>query len=120
MTAWVRLRTTTTNLSRQLNLWSLENAAPSNTYQLLISSWRVDQFESHDSRQGGFLFAHVDLGWWFIAETNRASGPSTRLYFKREGTSALTVASGNTHAARRRFCFMPTIRCLRLYPCQQL
>jgi hypothetical protein len=38
-------------------LVSLENAAPSNTYQLMLSTYRVDQFESHDNRQGGFLFA---------------------------------------------------------------
>lgn len=94
---WFHLRATVTGLNRQMSAWSFENNAPSNAYQLFVTTWHTNQWESHDSRQGGFLFAPVDLGWWFIAETNRAAGPATTLYFKKLGAATLTVTNGNTH-----------------------
>lgn len=94
---WVRLRTTTVNQNRQENMWSLENNAPSNVYQLLITTYHTNQWESHDSSQGGFLFAPVDLGWWFIAETNNSSTNTTKLYYRKDGNQTLNVTSGNTH-----------------------
>jgi hypothetical protein len=94
---WFHLRASVTSLNRQLCGWSLENNAPSNLYQLFITTYHANQWEEHDSRQGGFLFAPADLGWWFVASTNRAGGPATALYFKKLGAATLTATSGNTH-----------------------
>ncbi len=99
--AWQRMRESMVTVDRQMTAWSLEVPSPSTSYQLMTTAWHADQWESLDSAQGGFLFAPVDLGWWFVAETNDAAdgGTSTKLYFKKEGDSALSMISGNSHAS---------------------
>lgn len=94
---WFRLRVTMVGQNRNTCPWSLENNAPSNAYQLLTNTYHADAWESHDSAQGGFLFAPVDLGWWFVAETNRLSGPVTTLYWKKLGAATLSVMTGDAH-----------------------
>ncbi|MBX7102288.1 MAG: hypothetical protein K1X89_31520, partial [Myxococcaceae bacterium] len=95
---WFRLRVNVPT-TRQECVWSFEDDAPSSAYQLMVNTFQMNQWESHDRSEGGFLFAPVDLGWWFVAETNRAAGPATALYWKKEGASALNVTTGNTHPA---------------------
>ena len=95
---WFRLRVNVPS-NRQECVWSFEDDAPSSAYQLMVNTFQMNQWESHDRSEGGFLFAPVDLGWWFVAETNRAAGPATALYWKKEGASTLNVATGNTHPA---------------------
>src|SRR5947199_146115 len=43
---WVRMRVALNG--RQETCWSIENAAPSNAYQLMISTFNTDQWEAHD------------------------------------------------------------------------
>ncbi len=97
---WYRMRASPAMENRQMTAWALQLPAPSSSYQLLNNAWHSDEWELGDSAQGGFLFAPVDLGWWFVAETNDATGDAgaeTRLYFKKEGDPMLTVKSGNHH-----------------------
>ena len=67
---WFRLRVNVPT-TRQECIWSIEDAAPSSAYQLMLNRFQLNEWESHDRSQGGFLFAAVDLGWWFIAETSK-------------------------------------------------
>jgi hypothetical protein len=98
ITVWLHFRISRQNVLRQVTAWSLENAAPSTAYHLLVNTANQNQWESHDLPYGGgFLFAPVDLGWWFIAETNNTSGPRTTLYSRKEGSSTLNVYTGNVH-----------------------
>jgi hypothetical protein len=97
---WYRMKSSMAMQDRQMAAWSLQLPAPSNAYQELNNAWHADQWESEDSAQGGFLFAPVDMNWWFIAETNDvmgASGPETKLYFKKDGDPMLTMVGGNNH-----------------------
>ncbi len=93
---WVRFRVSSATRNLQEAMWTLENNAPSTAYQLMISTWHADQWESHDQTQGGFLFAPVDTGWWFIAESHRIGG-NTTLYFKKAGAATLSARTGNKH-----------------------
>jgi hypothetical protein len=100
---WFRLRINVPQTPRASNgtsqecIWSFEDNPPSTAYQLMVNTYQQNQWESHDRSQGGFLFAPVDLGWWFIAETNRAAVPATTLYWKKEGATTLNVTTGNKH-----------------------
>lgn len=97
---WYRMKSSMVMSDRQMSAWSLQLPAPSTTYQELNNAWHADQWESEDSVQGGFLFAPVDMNWWFVAETNDLMGPNgaeTKLYFKKEGDAMLTMVSGNSH-----------------------
>lgn len=97
---WYRMKASMVTSDRQMTAWALQLPAPSTTYQELNNAWHADQWESEDSVQGGFLFAPVDMNWWFVAETNDlmgANGPETKLFFKKEGDPMLTMVSGNTH-----------------------
>jgi hypothetical protein len=85
------------NGTSQECIWGFEDDPPSQAYQLMVNTYMLNQWESHDRAQGGFLFAPVDLGWWFIAETNNGSAPATALFWKKEGAANLSTSSGNNH-----------------------
>jgi hypothetical protein len=93
---WFRLRVTSNNRIQEV-AWSIENNPPSTNYHLMVTTFHQDQWESHDKLSAGFLFAPVDLGWWFVAEANNTSGPRTALYWKKAGAATLNVTTGNTH-----------------------
>lgn len=98
VSGWVKFRVTSTNRIQEV-MYTLEDNAPSTKYQLLCTTWHTNQWEVHDSAQGGFLFTGA-IGvseWWFIAETNRFAGPATTLYYKKLGAATLTVKTGNKH-----------------------
>ncbi len=97
--AWQRLRSSLVSVNAQMTAWGLSSPAPNDAYQLLITAYHQDAWASDDSTQGGFLFAPVDLGWWFVAETNDAANASTTLYFMKEGSTSLTAVKGNSHAS---------------------
>jgi hypothetical protein len=102
VSVWLRFRNSRAGVLKQVVAWSIENNAPSTAYQLLVNTANANQWESHDKVTGnggyGFLFAPVDLGWWFIAESNDNSGPRTALYSLKEGTTTLNKYTGNKHA----------------------
>lgn len=73
------------------------------SYHLMESTFQLDQWESHDNINGGFLFSgNVGYGnWVFVCETWNADGPAagvtTTLYARAANSSVLTSTTGNTH-----------------------